>query len=246
MDRAEYARMAEAEARHFWFVGTRAVIRTALARALGPGGAANRLVDLGCGTGSTLDAIEGASLRVGIDPSPDALGFARERNGCAFAWGSAEALPFRDASFDAALALDVLEHVPDDARAAREARRVLRPGGVLVVTVPAFRSLWSAHDDALHHLRRYRKSEVRRLLEEAGLEVLEAGYYNFFLFPPIAATRLVGRMLRRDGPARSDLSVPPRPLNALLAAILRSERHLVGRVPLPFGVSILAVARRPL
>jgi ubiquinone/menaquinone biosynthesis C-methylase UbiE len=233
--------MAESEARHFWFRGTRAVIRSLLARTVRsrPG----RVLDLGCGTGFTLGQID-ADLRVGLDASPDALAYARERRESSFVAGSAEALPFRDGSFDAAIALDVLEHLADDGGAAREAHRVLRPGGVLLVTVPAFRALWSAHDEALHHLRRYRKAEVQGLLSRAGFEVTHAGYYDFFLFPAIALVRLAGRLLPTRGPRASDVSLPPRPINAILASVLGAERHLVGRVPLPFGVSVIATARR--
>lgn len=243
MDPAEYGRMAEAESRHFWFVGTRAVIRSLLQRSLGAS-PAGRVVDLGCGTGFTLGQVEGATLRVGVDASPEALRFARGRTESRFVAASATALPFPSATFDVALALDVFEHVADDAAAAREALRVLRPGGLLVVTVPAFEALWSAHDEALHHLRRYRKPALRRLLETAGFELEHAGYFNFFLFPAIAAVRIAGRFLRRGAP-KSDVDLPPEPLNAALAAILGAERHLVARVPLPFGVSVVATARRP-
>ncbi len=242
MDPREHDRMAAQEERHFWFRGTRRVILAVLRRAVGdrPG----RVLDLGCGTGFTLAQVEGEP-RVGLDRSAHALAWARGKGGLTLARGEASALPFADRSFDVVLALDVLEHVDDDAGAAREAWRVLRPGGVLLATVPALRSLWSDHDEALEHRRRYRAGELRTLLSGAGFDAIDAGYYNFFLFPLVAASRILTRLRPRRGQAHSHLRTPPRPINDVLAAVLGAERHLALRVPFPVGVSIIAVARRP-
>ncbi|MDQ3037174.1 MAG: methyltransferase domain-containing protein [Myxococcota bacterium] len=162
--------------------------------------------------------------------------------------GSAYALPFADASFDAILALDVLEHLERDRDAARELRRVLAPGGVAIVTVPAFAALWSAHDEALDHHRRYRLAEIEAVLRDAGFAIEHASYYNFFLFPLVASARVAERLRiaitgERDGRADADLRVPPAPLNALFGAVLGAERALAPRVRLPFGVSCLVIAR---
>ena len=194
MDAGEHEQMYRVETRHFWFVGTRRVIVAALERALGSRLAGGRVLDVGCGTGFTLTRLPRAVRSVGLDYSPAALAFARERApASSLVRGSAYALPFADGSFDAVLALDVLEHLDDDLAAARELRRVLAPGGAAIVTVPAFESLWSAHDEALDHRRRYRLPQIERVLRDAGLRVEHGSYYNFFLFPVVAGARLAER-----------------------------------------------------
>jgi SAM-dependent methyltransferase len=247
---SEHEKMYRVETRHFWFQGTRRVILAALDRALGPERARTaRVLDLGCGTGFTLSLLPPTARGVGVDYSHAALRFARTRASRAeLVRGSAYALPFADGSFDAVLALDVLEHLDDDVGAARELRRVLAPGGAAIVTVPAFAELWSAHDEALEHRRRYRLGEIEGVLREAGLGIEHGSYYNFFLFPVVAAARLAdrARIALGGAPAASgtELSIPPGPVNALLGAVLGSERSIATRVRLPIGVSCLVVARR--
>jgi SAM-dependent methyltransferase len=159
-------------------------------------------------------------------------------------------LPFASGSFDLVTALDALEHVEDDAAALRECFRVLRPGGTLLASVPAFRSLWGSVDELGHHHRRYRRRELLERVEAAGFEVVLDRFFNFLLFPPIAAVRWLGRALpaRRAGagePVRSDFDlVSGGPLAALLARVLGAEARLLA-LRVPFGVSLLCVARRP-
>jgi SAM-dependent methyltransferase len=242
--------MYRAEAEHFWFRGTRRVIVSALTRALGPRLRGARVLDVGCGTGFTLTQLPPQARAVGLDCSNTALRLARRRaSGAALVRGSAYALPFAAGSFDAVLALDVLEHLDDDLAAAREIHRVLARGGVAIVTVPAFQALWSAHDEALDHRRRYRLPRIEAVLREAGLEVEHGSYYNFFLFPVVAAARLAERargLLSAAAPTdrSTDLRVPPAPVNALLGAVLGAERALAPRLRLPVGVSCLVIARR--
>lgn len=245
----EHQRMYRVETRHFWFKGTRRVILGALRRALGARLEGARLLDLGCGTGFTLTQLPRGVRAIGLDYSRAALGLARRRASSAdLVRGSAYALPFADASFDAILALDVLEHLERDRDAARELRRVLAPGGAAIVTVPAFAALWSPHDDALDHHRRYRLAEIEAVLRDAGFTVEHASYYNFFLFPLVATARLAGRLRSAisgapAGGDGADLRIPPAPLNALFGAILGAERALAPRVRLPVGVSCLVIAR---
>jgi SAM-dependent methyltransferase len=247
----EHERMYRVETEHFWFRGTRRVIIAALSRALGPRLRGARVLDIGCGTGLTLSQLPTGTWRVGLDLSRTALRLARLRvPGVPLIGGAAGALPFADRSFDAVLALDVLEHLDDDLAAAREMRRVLKPGGVGIVTVPAFQALWSGHDVALEHRRRYRLPQVEAVLREAELTVEHGSYYNFFLFPVVAAVRMAERVriaFRRAPPRRceTDLRIPPAPLNAWLGAVLGAERMLAPRMRLPVGVSCLVVARRP-
>ena len=144
--------------------------------------------------------------------------------------------------YDLVALLDVLEHVTDDSAALAAIRGRLKPGGALLVTVPANRWMWSAHDVAHHHHRRYRRGEIAALAREAGLEVELLTHFNTVLFPLIAAARIAGKALKRES---ADDSMPPAPLNAALKGLFGIERHLVGRLPLPFGVSLIAVLRRP-
>lgn len=242
MSPEEHARMYRVETEHFWFRGTRDVILGALEKTLGPV-AGRRVLDIGCGTGLTLSLLPSDVKAVGLDLSEAALAYAKTRAPHAeLVRGSAYELPFEAGSFDAVLALDVLEHLDDDMRAAREAARVLRPGGVFVATVPAFSFLWSGHDEALEHRRRYRLPAFERVVRGAGFSVELASYYNFFLFPVVAASRLAERIKPKSG--REDLDIPTKPLNRMLYEVLSSERHLVPNVRLPFGVSCIVVGRK--
>jgi SAM-dependent methyltransferase len=178
----------------------------------------------------------------GLDADPQAVAFCRARGLDSVALLEGARLPVEDASLDVVTAFDVLEHLDDDAALAAEMRRVLRPGGTAMVTVPAYRWMWGPQDEISHHRRRYVRPEVRALLAGAGLEVRRASYFNTLLFAPIAGIRV----LRRDGgEVRSDFEMtPPGRLNGGLAAVFGAEAPLLARgASLPFGVSILAVAR---
>jgi ubiquinone/menaquinone biosynthesis C-methylase UbiE len=244
----EHERMFRFENQHFWFVGTRAVIRDRLnATPVDPRPGRTRplLLDVGCGTGSFLSSLDTRFDRLGLDYFASALQFHRTRGDWALVQGSATCLPFADGSVDVVTALDVLEHLEDHVAAVTEIRRVLAPGGFCLATVPAFQSLFSTHDEALGHQRRYRREGFVRLFEEAGLVPEAVSYYNTWLFPALAATRLAKKALpRRPGPATSDLSVLPGPLNRALAALLGSERFVLRHARLPVGASIIGTFRR--
>jgi SAM-dependent methyltransferase len=145
-------------------------------------------------------------------------------------------------SYDLIALLDVLEHVPDDKGSLAAIRGQLKPGGALLLTVPANRWMWSAHDVAHHHHRRYRKSEIEKLALDAGFRIELLSPFNSLLFPPIAAVRLLGKVTGKDD---SDDAMPGALVNRTLDTIFGLERSLIGRVPMPFGVSLVAVLRRP-
>ncbi len=240
----EYRRMYEAEDAYWWFVSRRRLARRWLAGRVAPGAT---LLDLGCGTGAGLrdfaPLTEPPGLIVGLDYSAQALSFARGRGFARLVNGDAQALPFRDGAFGGAVALDVLEHVRDHEAAAREIFRVLAPGAGLVVNVPAFRWLWSGHDAALMHHRRYSRRELVALLEGAGFEVVRASYTMFLLFPFVVVQRLASRALGKRGGA----AVPRvgAGVNRLLLAALREEERILDRTALPWGSSVTALARKP-
>jgi SAM-dependent methyltransferase len=227
-----YAEMRALEERHWWFRGRRALLRALLARV--SVAATPRVLDAGCGTGGNLVEFGG----VGVDPAGEAVAACRAR-GLDVVQASAGALPFADSSFDLLLATDVLEHVDDDVAALRELRRVAAPGAVLLVTVPAHPRLWSGHDEALHHRRRYRRAELLARVRRGGWEPVAVTWWNSLLLPVVAAVRTVSR---RSG---ADHARDPGPFNGVLESVLRVEAWLVRRgVPLPAGVS-LAVAAQP-
>jgi SAM-dependent methyltransferase len=249
VNKEEYAQMYRLEDTHWWFAARRELVLRALRRLLKgqerpAGGGRLRLLDLGCGTGATLTRLRPFGRATGLDLEPLALAFCRERGHRELVRGSATALPFADRTFDVVVALDVLEHVADHEAAAREIARVLAPGGHVLVTVPAYRSLWSRHDVALMHRRRYRAGEVGRLLEGAGLGMSWLTYTVSALLPVVWAVR-TAQKLRPAAPARAD-TLPTRPLlNFLLRAWLGLEGRIALRTRLPFGVSIFAVGRKP-
>ncbi len=243
MEAIEYERMHAEEERSWWFRGRRRVLEAAVDRLGLPADA--RIVDVGCGTGGNLVMLQRHGEALGVEPSPVGAAYARQRTGARVVEATAEDTGLPSASADLVTAFDVLEHLDDDLAALRELRRVLTPGGRLLVTVPAFMMLWSGHDVALHHRRRYRRPELRQRLREAGLRVDWLSYYNAALFPPVAAVRLARRLVG-GGRAKADgVTPPPAPLNRALEGLFAAERFVVGRAPLPFGVSLMAAATAP-
>jgi SAM-dependent methyltransferase len=202
-----------------------------------------RVLDAGCGAGRNVEHFAREGRAVGVDLSPEALAFCRDR-GVAAARASVLALPFADRSFDLVTSFDVLYHrwIADDREAVAELARVLRPGGLLLVRVPALKALWGAHDEAVLSRHRYTKGEVEALLRGAGLEVVALTYANSLLFPLLLARRTLDRLLGRRG---SDVGFLPAPLEAIFKGALSVEARLVRRVSLPIGASVFAVGRRP-
>ena len=249
MDPRLFGQLHEIEATHWWFRGRRRIVAAVLDQLrIAP----RAILDVGCGVGTNLDLLAecfpGARLH-GIDVERDPLRYCRGDRDVPVEQADASALPFASASFDLVAALDCLEHVEDDGAALREFLRVLRPGGTLLLTVPAFPALWGNVDDLGHHFRRYRKRELVERVASAGFRVDLLRFINVLLFPPIAAIRLLakacrGRRPARAGDLRSDFDlVRGGPLNSLLAGIFASEAALL-RWRLPFGVSLLCTATR--
>ncbi|RYG75291.1 class I SAM-dependent methyltransferase [bacterium] len=257
MNPEEYGRMHELETHYWWFVGRRLLIARLLKDALhGADDQALRLVDLGCGTGANLPMLRHAVGKngevVGLDFSPLALEFAGQQvdlTNVTLSQGDAMQLPLRDECADCVTMLDVLEHVPDDKKALAEIFRVLKPGGVLVLSVPAYQHLWSAHDEALHHFRRYERVQLSKRLREAGLHIDKLSF-AMSLMPPIAwfwrkFVLPFGPNRPRNAKRHSQGAVLPQVpgwANKLLARYVQAEGEVIVKRPIRFGTSLVAVA----
>jgi SAM-dependent methyltransferase len=242
MERAVFDRMAELDNDHWWFLARRRILKRLIQRVVKPPKKA-RILEVGCGTGHNLMMLKsfGRIEASELDRCARALANKRHRGRVREA-----RLPdlsmFDRNGYDLIALLDVLEHVPDDLASLRAIHMRLRPGGALLLTVPANPWMWSAHDAAHHHFRRYTKKQLRELFLRAGLEVQLLSYFNSLLFPLVAAARIADKITRKDS---ADDKLPSAPVNAVLNKVFGLEAALVGRVPMPFGVSLVAVLRRP-
>ena len=235
VDEAEFQAVLDHEERHWWYRGRLRVIRQQVARLNLPPGA--RILDAGCGSGRVLDELAQFGQVAGVDASPVAVTAAHRRGHVDVSLARVEELPFGDESFHLVTCLDVIEHTRDDTRALGELLRVTRPGGYLLVTAPAYPSLWSSHDDRNDHFRRYRRGTLRAVAANAGWQLMRDTHFNSLLLVPAAAVRLAGRM-RHGGhqPIRSELSITPPALAPLLELPLRLEAALLRRgATLPRG-----------
>jgi ubiquinone/menaquinone biosynthesis C-methylase UbiE len=241
MDEEAYDALLALQERHWWHIGARAVCRTLIRISLGQSSRPLRMLEVGCGTGGNLALLGEYGPTVGIDISFSALGKISRRSKLGLVQASATALPFATGSFDGIHLLDVIEHLVDDLVAVREAARVCRPAGAVLINTSALPVLWSHHDDANHHQRRYYRSQLASLIENAGLIPLRLSYQNFFTFIPTLLTRLYQRWVTR--PTGYDIGSFPEPINAILAGILRFEAFLIRFMELPIGVDLVAVCR---
>jgi SAM-dependent methyltransferase len=249
MNEHEYALMRQVEDAHWWYGTLRETAAGALERQLEQTTDA-RVLDAGCGTGGMLEVLRRRhpSWRLhGLDFSGEALDHCRRRGFVDLTKGSVNALPFADASFDAVLSLDVLyfEGV-DDSRAMKEIHRILKPGGCLILNLPAFDVLRGQHDVAVRGVRRYTPRLVRDLIARSRLDAVRVHGWNLWLFFPILCWRKLSRMRQPAEPAeaRSDLFMPPAPVNAMLTVLARLDMSLCRAIRSPLGTSVFAVATK--
>jgi SAM-dependent methyltransferase len=243
MEQHTYSIMYEVEGKHWWFVGRRHIIAGFVERVCADIGKLRpRILDVGCGTGANLQMLSKFGVAEGVDVSAAALDFCRARGLAAVRQGAAESLPYEDSSFDLVTGLDVVEHLDDDIVGLKEMRRVLRPGGRVVLFVPAFMFLWGVQDDISHHRRRYTLPELKRRLRDAGFSVERATYANLSFFAPILIGRVLMRLLGWRPESENNITIGA--LNGLLGRIFSAESWWLRRMNFPFGVSILCVAKR--
>jgi ubiquinone/menaquinone biosynthesis C-methylase UbiE len=240
----EYEKMYRFEEKNWWYQGRRELVLDIIHRIkINFNDKQIKILDAGCGTGINLKSFQEYGTVIGLDYSKEALSYCKFRGICALTSGVAESLPLRDETFEIVCALDVLEHIDDDLAAIGELFRVLKEGGILIVTVPAFQFLWSNHDAAMHHKRRYVQRDLIAHLESCGFSVEMCTYWNFFLFVLVALVRLLGKKEPRCSGA--GLQELPIPLNKALIHVLRVERYIIMRnIGLPLGVSILSVCKK--
>jgi SAM-dependent methyltransferase len=240
MEEAIYHKTAAYEDRHWWFLGRRSIIQKVLSELSLPNKA--NILEVGCGTGGNLSLLSQHGNVYAVELDTFARNVALNRHIVPILPGSLpNDIPYQDDSFDLILLLDVLEHVEEDSMSVMQLYKKQKPGGYLLITVPAFPALWSAHDESHHHKRRYLFKTLGPLVQKARYNIIFHSYINTILFPIIAWLRVIKRSHGSD-----DLFMPPNILNNLLYKIFATERHLLNLVSLPFGTSLLVLARRGL
>ncbi len=241
MDSSVYRLMAQTQEAHWWFAGRRKILRAIIAQLRLP--ACARILEIGCGTGGNLPMLTQFGTVCGVEIDDFALARAREVSNCEIQKGwLPDRIPFHGELFDLVCLLDVLEHVDDDEAALSAVAKRIKPGGLAVVTVPAYQWLYGSHDRLHHHYRRYSAGHLRRKAAVAGLRVLRLGYFNTLLFPLIAAVRLCKRVLPSGG--QDEAALPGQKLNRWLYGVLSFEAAFVPRAFFPFGATCIAVLER--
>ena len=239
MEREVYEAMAEHDERHWWYRARRQVVAELIRRKV-PLPKVAKLLEIGCGTGHNLPMLGEFGQVEALEVDPIARGMAEKRLGRTVLSSPLPALEgVPDDTYDMVAALDVVEHISDDTAALEGIARVLKPGGKLLMTVPAHQWMWSAHDVVNHHQRRYSKRDFKRLVNESPLKLESIGYLNSLLFPLAMAQRLASKL---TGNEDANLAPPAEPINQVLERVFALERRVIGRIPLPPGLSLFAVA----
>jgi len=241
VERKTYIEMSDNEGIHWWFVARRMILKRVLDRFAGQS-THQHILEAGCGSGGNLEMLTAYGDLEAMELDEESRTKANLRKLCLVKKGRLpDNLPYEQ-EFDLICMLDVLEHIEDDSAALRAIKARLTRNGLFLITVPAYKFLWSCHDTANHHKRRYTKKQLVDLLTRAGFEIKYSTYFNTFLFPIIALTRFINNLFGRDG--QSDVDLPSGFVNSLLTKIFSAERYFIPGLTLPFGVSILIAAGR--
>lgn len=249
MEKIEYQRLYERESEYWWNVGRRHILEAALSRWVPTGIPEAAVLDVGCGAGGNILFLKNFGKVTGLDISKEALLFSGDKGFSELVLGRAEKMPFLDRSFDIVSALDCIEHIEDDEVALRENHRVLRDGGTFLLTVPAHRWLWSRHDEALHHKRRYTVGGLRDKISGAGFQVKEMSHFVIPAIPFLLLQKSIRGVTKTLFPKRQEVVetydvLLPSFLNSALIAWLSFERMVMKKTAIPFGSSLLAVAKK--
>ena len=242
MDRSVYDNMAKLDEQHWWYVARRDILDRLIRRRIKlPDNA--RILEIGCGTGHNLPMLRQFGEVDAIEIDAEAREMASQRLGKPVMAHPLPALEgVEDGLYDLVAILDVLEHVEADREALLGIAAKLKPGGKILITVPAHPWMWSAHDVVNHHKRRYTRRSLKAVIAAAGLRLDMLRWFNSLLFPVAAGVRLVGRLFGKEG---GDDTLPPKPVNFLFGKIFALERHAIGRLPMTPGVSLAAIVSVP-
>jgi SAM-dependent methyltransferase len=240
MEEQVYPHLYKIEKEHWWYSARLEILAHFLDKRLGNSGRV-RSLDVGCGTGAAMEVFSRRFDAYGLDPSPHAIEFCRQRGLGNLFLGDLTSYP-QGERFDLVTFLDVLEHVEDDRGTLRTAHRLLNNGGHLLITVPAFPSLWSPLDVMLHHKRRYMLSQLKEVVTAAGFDIKHLTYFNTILFPVALVRRMAARVTRTE--TMGDLEIPGNVLNSILRKIFSLEKPLIPKVSFPFGLSLLCWAEK--
>jgi SAM-dependent methyltransferase len=239
MERVVYQQMAELDERHWWYCARRKIIADLIRRETQLPKDAH-ILEIGCGTGHNLAMLSGFGHVDGLELDEEARSLSEKRLGRkVMSSPLPELAEVPDRHYHLVGAFDVIEHIEDDKAALVSIARKLQPGGKFILTVPAHQWMWSAHDVVNHHKRRYSKRALRELIDSSPLKLERIGYFNSLLFPLAVAERAASKLRGKED---ADVKLPAAPLNAALEGIFACERYLVGRLPLPPGLSLFAVA----
>jgi SAM-dependent methyltransferase len=239
MERVVYQQMAELDDRHWWYRARRKIIAELIRREVRPQRKA-QILEIGCGTGHNLAMLAGFGHVDGLELDDEARALSEQRLGRKIMSSPLPELAgVPDRHYDLIGTFDVIEHIDDDHAALASIAAKLKPGGKFVMTVPAHQWMWSAHDVVNHHKRRYSKGSLKQLVECSPMQLQKVGYFNSVLFPLAVAERAASKLRGKDS---ADVKLPPAPLNTALEKIFQAEGYLVGRLPLPPGLSLFAVA----
>jgi SAM-dependent methyltransferase len=239
MERVVYQQMAELDDRHWWYRARRKIIAELIRREV-PLAADAQILELGCGTGHNLAMLSGFGHVDGLELDEEARALSEKRLGRkVMSSPLPELSEVPDGHYDLIGAFDVIEHIDEHHAALASVATKLKPGGKFVMTVPAHQWMWSAHDVVNHHKRRYSKRSLRALIDGSPMQLQRVGYFNSLLFPLAVAERAASKL---RGGEDADVTLPPAPLNRALEKVFAAERYFVGRLPLPPGLSLFAVA----
>ena len=246
MEKDLYKQHYEAEKRGWWAVGRRNMIINFIHSLKGVPQTPD-ILDFGCGTGGMLDDLKKFASVYGCDTEDIAIELCKQRGLENITKLDGKTIPYENERFDVITAMDVLEHVEDDVFVMNELNRILKKGGYLMITVPAFMTLWTTRDERLHHFRRYKKKELVTRLKSADFEVVKCSYMHFFYFLPLLFVYKLKYFIKRKenvSDVKTDFSVVPKPINSTLIAALNTETFFLKFINFPFGVSLFCIARK--